>query len=415
MHIYMWAGRTRSPRLRFRTVSCCQLPRPLSCPPAFPAPCDSLSSMARIIPARIAKSRSKSPVSRKSSPPPSSRRGKPPGHIPRPPNAFILFRKELNARSVQSGEAHQKSVSSVACALWHKLKESDPAKLETYYRQAEELKAQHKRDYPDYIYRPRKRLTEKKRRMCRTTVEEEDMRKQKVLQAHVKATGSSPIAIDDLDEYETASVATTKRSRPKRGQKPRGKVAHSPSKALTSQTTPSRASPASDVSSVYYPDTPDAFDVPTLVSTPISSPASPTVATPFVDSTPLCDLSPSLPGPQSLDGLLPLPMNFQPAYGGPVSFGGMDYGTPVEPSFVDANLVAMPWVNYADNGAGPFMPQMHTSAPLSAPLLLNFPRDVGLKPYSQDHVLTPGCDFQDQDMSQFFYNDAMGDGQVPLY
>ena len=69
-------------------------------------------------------------------------------HIPRPRNAFILFRSHfaLNCRA-----RHQNVVSCDAAEAWNKL--SDEGKL-PFKLQAEEEKRAHRRKYPHYTYMP---------------------------------------------------------------------------------------------------------------------------------------------------------------------------------------------------------------------------------------------------------------------
>lgn len=72
--------------------------------------------------------------------------------IPRPPNAWILFRKE---KSKQLHEANPSmsvgQVSAEASRQWHALSDEDRA----FYKQmAEEAKQQHKIQYPEYRYKP---------------------------------------------------------------------------------------------------------------------------------------------------------------------------------------------------------------------------------------------------------------------
>lgn len=90
-------------------------------------------------------------------------------HIPRPANAFILFRSDPASRAevlVQArgdgGETRQErqaDISKQLSEVWKKL----PADVKAYWRQrAEEAKEEHKRQYPDYQYRPRPRKGSKK-------------------------------------------------------------------------------------------------------------------------------------------------------------------------------------------------------------------------------------------------------------
>ena len=69
-----------------------------------------------------------SPVHSDSSPVPSSKKSSrsDPGHVPRPPNPFILFRSDLISREAKSiGERDFKNISRIAGRLWRNLSEDE--------------------------------------------------------------------------------------------------------------------------------------------------------------------------------------------------------------------------------------------------------------------------------------------------
>ncbi|CAO1631860.1 unnamed protein product [Parajaminaea phylloscopi] len=76
-----------------------------------------------------------------------------PGHIPRPRNAFILFR----SHAVRTGlvpkdmERDHRNISRIVSLMWNSLSESD---RETWQQEAQKEKEQHALLYPDYKYRP---------------------------------------------------------------------------------------------------------------------------------------------------------------------------------------------------------------------------------------------------------------------
>ncbi|RPD64511.1 hypothetical protein L226DRAFT_559647 [Lentinus tigrinus ALCF2SS1-7] len=75
-------------------------------------------------------------------------------HIPRPPNSWILFRKDCCDRAKLSGEGEgkpQKVLSKEYGAQWKKA----PKAVRAYYdKKAKEALEEHKRKYPKYKYRP---------------------------------------------------------------------------------------------------------------------------------------------------------------------------------------------------------------------------------------------------------------------
>ncbi|BGP21878.1 specific transcriptional repressor [Rhodotorula toruloides] len=81
------------------------------------------------------------------------------GHIPRPRNAFILFRSHavssgLIPRSV--GIRDHSNISKIVGSVWRGLSDEERARWEEL---AEEEKRMHKERYPDYVYKPKKRVT----------------------------------------------------------------------------------------------------------------------------------------------------------------------------------------------------------------------------------------------------------------
>ncbi|KAH9891119.1 hypothetical protein C8Q73DRAFT_110965 [Cubamyces lactineus] len=83
----------------------------------------------------------------------SHSRKKKPGHIPRPPNAFMIFRSELwNKEKIKSTvERDHRQISRIAGNLWNRLTEDERA---PYQELAEEAKRLHAQTYPQYKYSP---------------------------------------------------------------------------------------------------------------------------------------------------------------------------------------------------------------------------------------------------------------------
>lgn len=76
-----------------------------------------------------------------------------PGHVPRPPNAFMLFRSDF----VKKGkvpphiESNHGSLSKIAGALWRSLPDE---KRQVWFRRADEEKDLHQQEHPEYEFRP---------------------------------------------------------------------------------------------------------------------------------------------------------------------------------------------------------------------------------------------------------------------
>ncbi|KAJ4473837.1 hypothetical protein J3R30DRAFT_735506 [Lentinula aciculospora] len=74
-------------------------------------------------------------------------------HIPRPPNAFMLFRSDFVRQSYVPGsiETNHSSLSKMIGNCWKLLPDEEKA---VWYRKASAEKAKHKDMYPDYRFRP---------------------------------------------------------------------------------------------------------------------------------------------------------------------------------------------------------------------------------------------------------------------
>ncbi|PIA15143.1 sequence-specific DNA-binding high mobility group box protein mat-Mc, partial [Coemansia reversa NRRL 1564] len=73
---------------------------------------------------------------------------------PRPPNAFILYRKAKQAEVIRDNPGV--SNKDVSCIIGHMWKNEDPAVQDKYREQAELEKKKHKEMHPNYKYQPRK-------------------------------------------------------------------------------------------------------------------------------------------------------------------------------------------------------------------------------------------------------------------
>ncbi|KAF8490271.1 high mobility group box domain-containing protein, partial [Gautieria morchelliformis] len=79
--------------------------------------------------------------------------GRAPGHVPRPPNAFILFRSHFCANDVipQHQGVTQQMRSRVAAKLWGRM---SPEDKKPWHDEARKVKQEHKIRYPNFQYRP---------------------------------------------------------------------------------------------------------------------------------------------------------------------------------------------------------------------------------------------------------------------
>ncbi|XP_029446618.1 transcription factor SOX-4 [Rhinatrema bivittatum] len=80
----------------------------------------------------------------------------PSGHIKRPMNAFMVW-SQIERRKImeQSPDMHNAEISKRLGKRWKLLKDTDKI---PFIREAERLRLKHMADYPDYKYRPRKKV-----------------------------------------------------------------------------------------------------------------------------------------------------------------------------------------------------------------------------------------------------------------
>ena len=72
-------------------------------------------------------------------------------HIPRPPNSFILFRTSFVGDKRLPVKANRNDKSKIIGVLWHKLSPQERREWDLKAKQASE---EHKRKYPDYMFKP---------------------------------------------------------------------------------------------------------------------------------------------------------------------------------------------------------------------------------------------------------------------
>ncbi|KAF9508202.1 hypothetical protein BS47DRAFT_1303063 [Hydnum rufescens UP504] len=84
---------------------------------------------------------------------------KPDGHIPRPPNCFLLYRSWVRQQNKLHGKSsdgthkkNEQNVSVIVGTLWEDLPEE---KKEIFRAEARRLKEEHMKRYPGYKYSPR--------------------------------------------------------------------------------------------------------------------------------------------------------------------------------------------------------------------------------------------------------------------
>lgn len=78
-------------------------------------------------------------------------------HIPRPPNAFMLYRSHmLKSRGTADPEKRQQNLSRIAGQLWRAMSKEDRA---VWHEKAAEVQAAHYAKYPGYKFKPNRKST----------------------------------------------------------------------------------------------------------------------------------------------------------------------------------------------------------------------------------------------------------------
>ncbi|TNY18663.1 hypothetical protein DMC30DRAFT_418618 [Rhodotorula diobovata] len=157
-------------------------------------------------------------IGRNGKPVKSHSRKQAPGHIKRPPNAFILFRSHCcspesadpsqpeppgtaHARYLASLEINNSQhISMIVSQVWNSLKAEDRAYWDDKARLAKE---EHKRLHPDYRYRPQQRAKETVRRRKKPEPKERHQERSactQVAQQVLKLDGTGHVPIYDDDD-----------------------------------------------------------------------------------------------------------------------------------------------------------------------------------------------------------------------
>ncbi|KAL1998214.1 hypothetical protein VTN02DRAFT_6634 [Thermoascus thermophilus] len=120
--------------------------------------------------------------------------------IPRPPNAFILYRQHHHPRVKEAHpDFHNNEISIMLGKQW----KEEPADVKAHFKAlADEIKRKHAADYPDYQYAPRK-PSEKKRRSTSRNISTKGQRNLRPLP---EASSSVPSAISAPTEQSGLTI-----------------------------------------------------------------------------------------------------------------------------------------------------------------------------------------------------------------
>lgn len=103
----------------------------------------------------------------------SQAKKKGPGHISRPPNAFLLFRSDFWAQEKKKPnpiERDHRDISRIAAYCWRNL---DPVAQAHYHARAQALREEHKARYPGYRLIPSARRSRAPKQKSATVLQKE--------------------------------------------------------------------------------------------------------------------------------------------------------------------------------------------------------------------------------------------------
>ncbi|KAL0173342.1 hypothetical protein M9458_033653, partial [Cirrhinus mrigala] len=184
----------------------------------------------------------------------------PSGHIKRPMNAFMVW-SQIERRKImeQSPDMHNAEISKRLGKRWKLLKDSDKI---PFIREAERLRLKHMADYPDYKYRPRKKVNEKGDKISGSSCASagskpprSTSKPHKIVLASAKAAFAEQGPADHHSLYKTKSASASKQIPDKKAKRVYlfgGSSGVSPSSAaVPASPTLSSSAESSDPLSLY--------------------------------------------------------------------------------------------------------------------------------------------------------------------
>jgi hypothetical protein len=139
-------------------------------------------------------------------------RKKPENHIPRPPNAFILFRSSfIKSQHVSTGvETNHSTLSKIIGITWQSLPDQE---RQIWHQKAKEALEEHKRKFPKYAFRPvqtkAKGASSEKRKV--REVEPKDLKRcEKIAQLLVEGKKGHDLenAVQEFDKHHVPEIVT---------------------------------------------------------------------------------------------------------------------------------------------------------------------------------------------------------------
>lgn len=137
-------------------------------------------------------------------------RKKPVNHIPRPPNAFILFRSMfIKSRHVSTEvETNHSTLSKIIGMTWQNLPDEERQKWHTKAKHAQD---EHKRQFPQYSFRPiHNKAKNGERKKIREVGPKDQKRCEKIAELLVSGTKGQALeaAIHEFDKTHVPEIIT---------------------------------------------------------------------------------------------------------------------------------------------------------------------------------------------------------------
>lgn len=140
-------------------------------------------------------------------PKPRGRKGS--GYIPRPPNAFILFRSSfIKSQHVTSEvETNHSTLSKIIGMTWQNLPNDE---RQAWHIKAKEAQEEHKRRWPQYAFRPVTNKAQKKKRRVRETEPKDMKRCEKIVELLCNGKKGDELkhAVKDFDKSHVPEFIT---------------------------------------------------------------------------------------------------------------------------------------------------------------------------------------------------------------
>ncbi|KAI0367500.1 hypothetical protein BV20DRAFT_556496 [Pilatotrama ljubarskyi] len=352
-------------------------PSPLPSPPCsvhspFTSSCSSLvSSPTR----RSATSRPKKQTT-------SRRAAKSPGHIPRPRNAFMIFRSARCAELKQSRVEHDhRIISKILGKMWADL---DQAQKDHFNALAAEEKRLHALKYPDYRFSPQQRTEKPKKRKVKRNGLTDRKRCETVAKLLLEGKGGEDLKAE-VDKFDLAVKLEGAEDEESPADYSTGVFDSRAWPSPADSPTSSSSSPlSSSPSSLAYPDSPafrspllppsatrtpafgSPLQIPDMARLDILSPISPMQISPLESQTHAPAMAP-VPLPQVADQLS---ASYTPVYAS--STGAVGYDVVQAQPQGELGLshlytprsasIAMPAEDYTYSNAAPFQHQLPSAA-----------------------------------------------------